>query len=74
MQALVLQLVEAVGPAIGWILIFVAIAIAAFAVYVGVALMAALRAKTPQEQRYRLRLLREFLRFLLHLFRPGRDQ
>jgi hypothetical protein len=74
LQALLLQLVEATSPATGWILIFVAIVVIAFVVYVGVVLMAALSAKTPQEQRYRLRLLREFLRFVLDLSRPGKDQ
>lgn len=42
-------------------------------VFMGVVLVWALRAKTPAEQRYRLRLLREFLRFLRDLFR-GRGQ
>lgn len=74
MQALLLRLVEAVGPATGWILIFVAVMITVFVAFVGVVLVAALRAKTPQEQRYRLRLLREFLRFLLDLFGSGKDQ
>ena len=74
MQALFLQLVEAVVPATSWTLIFVAVTVMALVVFVGVVLVAALLAKTPQEQQYRLKLLREFLRFFLDLFRPGKDQ
>ena len=72
MQALLLRLVEAVGPATGWILIFAAAIVTTFVAYVGIVLVAALRAKTPQEQRYRLRLLREILRFFLDLFGSGK--
>lgn len=74
MHALLLRLEEAASPATSWVFIFAAIIITVFVVYVGVVLMAALRATTAQEQRYRLRLLREFLRFLLDLIWPGRHQ
>jgi hypothetical protein len=59
LQALFLQLVEAVVPASSWILIFVAVIVTALVIFVGVLLVAALLAKTPQEQQYRLKLLRE---------------
>jgi O-antigen/teichoic acid export membrane protein len=49
------------GTAVGVIIVMV--------VFMGVVLVWALKAKTPAEQRYRLRLLREFLRFLRDLFR-----
>jgi hypothetical protein len=74
LQALFLQLVEAVVPASSWILIFVAVIVTALVIFVGVLLVAALLAKTPQEQQYRLKLLREFLRFFLDLLGPGKDQ
>ena len=74
MQALWPRLGEAASPATSRIYIYLAIVISAVVLYVGVVLVAALRAKTPQEQRYRLRVLREFLRFLVDLLRPGRDQ
>jgi hypothetical protein len=68
LQALLLRLVGAAGPATGWIFIFVAIMVTAFVVFVGVVLVAALCAKTPEQQRYRLRLLRELRRLIRDLF------
>jgi hypothetical protein len=42
--------------------------IAVLMVFVGVVVVAALKANTPELQRYRLRLLREVLRFVRDLF------
>ena len=42
---------------------------AVFVGYIGIVLLAALKADTPELQRYRSRLLRELLRFLEELFR-----
>jgi hypothetical protein len=72
MQVLILRQVEAVTPVTSWFLIFVAVIVTAFVLLMGALLAAALLAKTPQEQRYRIKLLREFLRFVLGLFRPGK--
>jgi hypothetical protein len=46
--------------------------IAVLMALMGVVLVWALRAKTPAQQRYRLSLLREFLRFLRDLFRGNK--
>jgi hypothetical protein len=46
---------------------------AVFVGYIGVVLVAALKADTPELQRYRSRLLRDLLRFLRDLFR-GRSK
>lgn len=42
---------------------------AVFVGYIGVVLVAALKAETPELQRYRSQLLRDLLRFLRDLFR-----
>jgi hypothetical protein len=45
--------------------------VAVFAGYVGIVLVAALKADTPELQRYRSRLLRDLLGFIRDLFRGG---
>lgn len=47
---------------------------AVFMGYIGVVLLAALKADTPELQRYRSRLLRELLRFLQEMFRIGTNR
>lgn len=46
--------------------------VAVFVIYVGVVLVAALKANTPELQQYRSSLLRELLRFLRDMCRRGR--
>jgi hypothetical protein len=43
--------------------------VAVFVGYIGLVLVAALKAETPEQQRYRSSLLRELLRFLRELLR-----
>ena len=56
-------------PAILWFGGSMVVLTAVFMGYIGVALMAALKADTPELQRYRSRLLRDLLRFLPDLLR-----
>jgi hypothetical protein len=66
------ELVRAIaemGPAAVWLGGSVIGLMAVFVEYVGIALVAALKADTPELQRYRSRLLRDLLRFLRDLFR-----
>jgi hypothetical protein len=69
----VVRVIAGMGSAAVWIGGTAVGVIVVLVVFMGVVLVWALRAKTPAEQRYRLRLLREFLRFLRDLFR-GRGQ
>lgn len=65
----VVRVVAGVGSAAVWIGATAVGVIAVLVLLMGVVLVWALMAKTPEQQRYRLRLLREFLRFLRDLFR-----
>ena len=65
----IVRVVAGMGSAAVWIGGIAVGLITVLMVFLGVVLVWALRAKTPAEQRYRLRLLREFLRFLRDLFR-----
>jgi O-antigen/teichoic acid export membrane protein len=69
----VVRVIAGMGSAAVWIGGTVVGVIVVLVVFMGVVLVWALKAKTPAEQRYRLRLLREFLRFLRDVFR-GRGQ
>lgn len=68
----VVRVVAGMGSAAVWIGGVAVGVIAVLMVFVGIVLVAALAAKTPQQQRYRLRLLREFLQLLRDLFRGWR--
>lgn len=68
----VVRVVAGMGSAAVWIGGTMVGVVAVLTVFLGVVLVWALRAKTPAEQQYRLRLLREFLRFLRDLFRGWR--
>jgi hypothetical protein len=70
----VVRVVADVGSAAVWIGGTLVGVIAVLVVFLGVVLVWALMAKTPEQQRYRLRLLREFLRFLRDLFRGWEKQ
>jgi hypothetical protein len=61
------------GPAAVWLGGVMAGLVAVLVGYVGVVLVAALKADIPELQRYRSRLLREVLWFIRDLFR-GRGQ
>jgi hypothetical protein len=57
------------GPAALWLGGAILGLVAVFVGYIGLVLVAALKADTPDQQRYRSSLLRELLRFLQELFR-----
>lgn len=65
----VVRVIAGMGSAAVWIGGTVVGVIAVLVVFLGVVLVWALMAKTPAQQRYRLRLLRTFLRFLRDVFR-----
>lgn len=56
------------GPAAVWLGGAVLGLMAVFTGYIGLVLVAALKAETPALQKYRFRLLRELLRFMRELF------
>jgi hypothetical protein len=64
----VVRVIAGMGSAAVWIGGTVVGVIAVLVTLMGVVLVWALRAKTPAQQRYLLRLLRTFLRFLRDLF------
>lgn len=68
MQALVIRLLEAAGPEIGWILVFAAVVVTAFVAFVGIALRAVFRAANDEERKIRYQVFRD----LLDLFRPSK--
>lgn len=70
----VVRVVADMGSAAVWIGGTMVGVVAVLIVLLGVVLVWALMAKTPAEQRYRLRLLREFLQFLHDLFRGRRGK
>jgi hypothetical protein len=65
----VVRVLAGMGSAAVWVGGVMIGVIAVLVALLGIVLLWALRAKTPAQQRYRLRLLREFLRFLRDLFR-----
>jgi len=65
----VVRVVAGMGSAAVWIGGILVGVIAVLVILLAVVLVWAIMAKTPEQQRYRLRLLREFLRFLRDLFR-----
>jgi O-antigen/teichoic acid export membrane protein len=65
----VVRVVAGIGSAADWIGITMIGVVAALVIFLGVVLIWVLMAKTEEERRYRLQVLREFLRFLLNLFR-----
>jgi hypothetical protein len=58
-----------IGPVAIWFGVAMIGLVVVFTGYVGVALVAALKASTPEQQKYRSGLLCELLRFLRELFR-----
>lgn len=68
----VVRVLADMGSAAVWVGGVMIGVMAVLVVLVGIVLVWALRAKTPAQQRYRLRLLREFLRFLRDLLRGSR--
>ena len=71
MQALLLRLVDASGPAADWILIFLATIVAIFVLYVGIAMRAVLRAPDQNQRQVRYQVFRDLLDFVRDLFRGG---
>lgn len=71
MQALLLRLVDASGPAADWILIFLATIVAIFVLYVGIAMRAVLRAPDQDQRQVRYQVFRDLLDFVRDLFRGG---
>ena len=71
MQALLLRLVDASGPAADWILIFLAAIVAIFVLYVGIAMRAVLRAPDQGQRQVRYQIFRDLLDFVRDLFRDG---
>ena len=69
----VLRAFADLGPVAVWLGGAMIGLMAVLVVYVGVVLVAALKAETPELQRYRSRLLRDLLRFIRDLCR-GRGQ
>lgn len=70
----VVRVVAGMGSAAVWIGGTLVGVIAVLVIFLGVLLVWAIMAKTPAQQRYRLRLVREFLRFLRDLFRGWGQQ
>jgi hypothetical protein len=60
-----LRLCAEFGPAAAWLTIFIAVVIAVFVLYVGIALHAVLRAKDREQREIRYQVFRD----LLDLFR-----
>ena len=58
------------GPVASWFLIFIAAVVAVFVAYVGIALLAVLRATDQEQQQVRYRVFSD----LLGLFRRGRQR
>jgi hypothetical protein len=58
-------LLTEIGPGIIWVFIFIAAVVAVLIAYVGIALVAALFAKNPEQQKVRRKILHD----LLDLFR-----
>jgi len=56
------------GPGVIWVFIFIAVIVAVFVIYTGIALWAALRAKDVQQQKVRYQVFHD----LLDLFGRGR--
>jgi hypothetical protein len=61
----VLRILAEVGPETTWAIVFSTAFIAVFVLYVGIALVATLRARDPQQQTIRYQVFRD----LLELFR-----
>lgn len=57
-----------VGPDATWVVRFIALLVAVFVLYTGIALWATLRAPDPDQRQIRYQIFRD----LLDLFRPGR--
>ena len=72
MQALLLRLVDASGPAADRILIFLAAMVAIFVLYLGIAMRAVLRVPDQDQRQVRYQIFRDLLDFDRDLFRGGR--
>ena len=70
MSTLLLRIAAVAGPAASWLCIFLAVIAAVFVLYLGIALLAAIYAPTPEKQRARYEvfcaLLSVFQRRTLH--------
>ena len=60
----VLRLAAEAGAAASWILIFIALTVAVFTLYIGIAMWATLRASDPEQRKIGYEVFRELLRFL----------
>ena len=67
MAAVVVRVLADLGPATVWVVGVIVGLMAVLVGYVGVALVAALKADTPELQRYRSGLLHDLLRFIRDL-------
>lgn len=63
-----LRLMAELGPGATWFVVFLAFTIAVFMVYIGIAMLAALRTKDPTQGELRYRIFHD----LLGLFDRGR--
>ena len=70
MLQMLIRLLADAGRGIPWVAAFLAVVIAVFTLYVGVALLAVYRASDPAQARVRYRVFRD----LLGLFSRRRDQ
>jgi hypothetical protein len=64
----IIRLLAEVGPGFTWTALFIAAVIAVFVLYIGVAMLATLRAQEPEQVEIRYRVFHD----LLALFRSGR--
>lgn len=68
----VVRTIAEISPAAVWLGGSMVGLMAVFVAYIGVVLLAALKADTPELQRYRSGLLRDLLRFIPDLFCRGK--
>ncbi len=65
-----LRLAGEVGPGATWLLVFLMFTITVFVVYIGIALLAALGTKDPEQGELRYRILHDLLRLFDRRRRP----
>jgi hypothetical protein len=68
MLEMLFRLLAEVGPGVTWTALFMAAVVAVFVLYIGVAMLATLRAQDPQQVEIRYRVFHD----LPALFRSGR--
>jgi predicted small integral membrane protein len=69
MQSVLLQLANASGRAAVWALILLAAVVAAFLLYIGIALYSVLRAPDREQREVRYQMFRDLLNLIQDLFR-----